>query len=296
MPTQSVTEVLKEATKDLLTEDTLKQIETIFNESVDKKTTDQLTLQLETALVNQDEAHTKQLKVLLEKIDNDHSAKLEKVVQAITESHTHKLKRVISKYQSALNNEAKTFKEALNSNISQYLDLYLEKVIPQKMINEAVSNNKAKNLINKLRNTLGVDFAFSKTVIKEGVLDGKQKLVAAQKDKGTLIKENAELKARATKAESTLLLEKMTSNLPKEKKDYLTKILSDKAPEFIKENFNYTVELFDNNQEEALQTLKESAAPITRKIDRPTNKELITEKVGENEDPQMASYLSELGK
>ena len=210
MPTQSVTEVLKEATKDLLTEDTLKQIETIFNESVDKKTTDQLTLQLETALVNQDEAHTKQLKVLLEKIDNDHSAKLEKVVQAITESHTHKLKRVISKYQSALNNEAKTFKEALNSNISQYLDLYLEKVIPQKMINEAVSNNKAKNLINKLRNTLGVDFAF--------------------------------------------------------------------------------------NQEEALQTLKESAAPITRKIDRPTNKELITEKVGENEDPQMASYLSELGK
>ena len=74
---------LKEATKDILSEESLKEIETAFNEAVDKAGDDKAALQLEQALLNQDDSHAQKLEELLQTIDNDHTAKLNTLVEAI---------------------------------------------------------------------------------------------------------------------------------------------------------------------------------------------------------------------
>lgn len=293
---QDIKELLKGATKDLLTEETLTQIETVFNESVDKKTTDKVSLQVEAALNQQDEKYTAKLRTLLEQIDGNHSAKLEKVVQALNESHLRKLKAVIGKYQKTVNEESKAFKDNLVGTISNYLELYLEKAVPMEQIQEAVKVKKANKLISEMRKMLGVDLALGQSMIKEGIQDGKTKLDAATKDKDTLVKENADLKARAEKAEATLLLEQKTADLPKEKKAYVVKLLGEKAPDFIKENFDYTLSMYEKDSAKAVEDLKKSAKSVTGNVDRPItektepkNGEVIVEGVT---DPELARQLS----
>lgn len=298
---KDITAVLKEATKDLLTEETLSQINTVFTESVDKKVEDQVKLQLEAATNALDEKHAGQLKVLLERIDSDHSSKLEKIVQAINETHTRKLKQIVKKYELTINEEAKLFKNSLVGQVSNYLELYLEKAVPLEQIQEAVKVKKASKLITEMRKLLGVDLALGQEVIKEGIVDGKNKLTEANKKAENLVTENTELKARADKAEATLILEQKTAGLPKEKKEYVTKLLINKSAEFITENFDYTLSMFDKDQETILENLKNTAQPVTKTVDRPVAKKddvekIITEGVNNDVIPQLVPYMKELGK
>lgn len=296
---KDIKEILKEATKDLLTEDTLSQIQTVFTESVQKKVEDQVKLQVESATNAIDEKHASQLKVLLEKIDVDHVGKLEKIVQAINENHLRKLKAVVTKYEGVINEEAKKFKDSLVGQISNYLDLYLEKTVPVTQIQEAVKNKKAAKLLTEMRRTLGVDLALSQETIKEGIVDGKNKLDVANKKVETVVAESVQLKARAEKAEATLVLEQKTVGLPKDKKDYVIKLLSNKTPEFITENFDYTLSMFEKDQETVLETLKNTATPVTKTVDRPVAPaKQEAELVNENAQmlPQLSPYMKELSK
>ena len=84
---KDIKDTLKEGTKDLLSEEVLNEIQTVFNESVQEKAA----LTTESALVQQDEDHAKKVKELLEAIDDDHVKKLKRIVEAITENHTQKL-------------------------------------------------------------------------------------------------------------------------------------------------------------------------------------------------------------
>ena len=112
-----VTEVLKTAAKDILTEDVLKEIESAFNESVDTK----VKLHVEKALLEQDADYSKKLENLLEAIDTDHTNKLKMVVEALDADRTKKLQAIIEKYETALNNEASEFKNTLVEQVSKYL-------------------------------------------------------------------------------------------------------------------------------------------------------------------------------
>ena len=50
-----ITDLLKEVGKDVLTEESLKQIETVFTEAVDKKADERAQIATEAALANQDD-------------------------------------------------------------------------------------------------------------------------------------------------------------------------------------------------------------------------------------------------
>ena len=52
---KTITDVLKEQTKDILSEESLQEIETVFNEAIEAKAQ----LQVESALAQQDEDHAK---------------------------------------------------------------------------------------------------------------------------------------------------------------------------------------------------------------------------------------------
>jgi hypothetical protein len=286
----NITDTLKEATKDILSEENLKEIETAFNNSVDAK----VRIHVEKALMEQDEDYSKKLEKLVEAIDTDHTEKLNKVVEALDADRAEKLKTVINKYEAALVKEAAELKETLVESISNYLEKYLDEKIPSSEIENAVKNKRALNVLNNLREALSVDMALANESIKEAVVDGKSRIDEAAKQLEASNKLVEELKTELSKVKADLALESKIQDLEADKKSYIRKMFAGKSAQFITENFKYTLGLYDKAEEERLTGLKEEAVKeaVSEKVDRP----VIAESVEEKAEPALKNYMSELSK
>jgi hypothetical protein len=289
---KNVVDVLKEATRDILSEQTLNEIQQSFEASVNEK----VKIHVEKALAEQDEDHSKKLESLVEAIDKDHVAKLNKVVAAIDENHSGKLKSIVEKYTKALNSEAKNFKNETVNDISTYLEAYLDEVVPTEDIKKAVANRRAVDILGKVRNLLAVDAATAQESIREAVMDGKKQLDEARKELESAKERGVVLEKELNKTQASLLLEKKTRELPENKKKYIQKLLGNKDVEFIKENFDYTLKLFNTTEEERLSTIRDEAVEQTETVDRVVVEEAAYEKPASESDSSTSSYLNELGR
>ncbi len=288
----NIAQTLKEATKDILTEDVLKEIETAFDQAVESKAM----IHVEKALNEQDEDYAKKLETLVEAIDADHTKKLQAVVEAIDTDRAQKLQSIVRKYENALVKEANEFKSTLIDQVSNYLDLYLEEKLPLADIQEAVNNKKADNVLNEIRNMLSVDMALAKESIKHAVVDGKTRLDEAANQLEAATKQVNNLKAKLHSTEAELVLEKRISPLDEEERSYMKKMLSGKSVQFINENFDYTLGLFNKSEEERLSALKNEAVieTVSSSVDRPIIEESVETEAAP--DPAFNLYLSELKK
>jgi hypothetical protein len=279
--------ILSEQFKDLITDETLSTIEEAFNQAVEEKSKEKIQLESENLKQKLDEDYTTKLEQLVEKIDTDHTAKLKKLVEAIDtdhavklqklvkgidKKHTKMLQQVVEKYEGQVAEEAKGFQERLVEEVSNYLDLYIDKALPTEQISEAVANIKAAKQLNQIRQIVGISEEFVDSEVKEALVDGKKTIDSLRAELNEALKENAELNQRANKAEATNILEQKTSDMPSAKKQFVTKLLGNKAPQYIEENFQYVVEMFEKETQEEVDEIKESVknqfikAP---KVDRP---------------------------
>lgn len=288
---KNVVDVLKEATKDILTEQTLNEIQQAFEASVNEK----VKIHVEKALAEQDEDHSKKLEALVEAIDKDHVAKLNKVVAAIDENHSGKLKAIVEKYQKALSGEAKNFKTETINDISTYLEAYLDEVVPAEDIKKAVANRKANDTLAKVRNLLAVDAAIAQESIREAVIDGKKQLDEARKELESAKERVVVLEKELNKTQASLLLEQKTRELPENKKKFIQKLLGNKDASFIKENYDYTLKLFNKTEEERLSTIRDEAEKQTEVVDRVVVEEAAEKPASKTEDTT-SSYLDELSR
>ena len=279
-----ITSLLKEATKDLLTDETLKAITEAFEKKVEEK----VSLAVEAALVKQDEDYSSKLEKVLEAIDADHTAKLEKIVARIDEVHatkfehalttldevhSEKLVKLVKIYESALKVEADNFKNSLVENVSSYLDLYLDKSIPAQQIQEATYNTRSRKIIDEIKRLVSLDETFVNESVKEALVDGKKQIDEANAKVAEAAKQLQVLTEKTAVMERDLLLEKKTANLPAPKKAYMLRVLSEKSSKFINENFDYVSEVYEKREEDNLQTLKESTTPVSRGVDVATKTE-----------------------
>lgn len=278
----NVKDILNEQFKDVITAETLTAVEEAFTQAVNEKAASAIELEKEN-LKNQlneefdlkiqsiDEDHTNKLKKLVEAIDTDHAVKLHKLIKTIDEKHTGMLKQVVEKYEGKLANEAKEFQTRFVEEVSNYLDLYLEKTIPTEQVAEAVENIRAAKQLAQIRKIVGINEDFVTTEIKEALVDGKKTIDSLKEELNLALQENVALKNRAVKAESTILLEKKTADMPEAKKKFVEKLLSAKDPEYIEENFSYVVEMFDKEALEKTESAKEEVKGTTGtlKVDRP---------------------------
>jgi hypothetical protein len=290
---KEISQLLKEATKDLLTPETLAQIQEAFDAAVNER----VTINVESALVKQDAEYTEKLKHLLEAIDKDHTQKLERVVEAIDVNNTAKLQLVVNKYRNALNESAKEFKSTLVEKVSRFMDLYLEEKVPQDAVNEAVKNKKAALILNNLRESLAIDSALMNASLREAIMDGKNQITESSQTIQKLAKEVSVLKENLQKEQARFILEQKTANLSDKKKDYAKRVLADKSPEFIIENIDYTISLFDKKEEELVETLKEQAFnERTVTTDSIVEESVIEEQTKNLTSPEVGMYMSELGR
>lgn len=259
-----ISKILEEATGGAIDKKVLEQIQDAFDQRLNEKTE----LHVKQALIEQDELYTSKLEKLLEAIDNDHTKKLNKVFTAVDRDRASKLKTVINKYENVITEDAKKFKNDLVESISVYLDQFLQETIPVSDIKEAVKNKKALKILEGIRTHLAVDSALQKESIKTAVLDGHKQINEATKKLESTLHEKGLLKEELETIKSNLLIEQKTANLDERSAKYIKKFLSGKGLEYINENFDYALKLFNKKEENRLEGLKEEALRDTVKVDR----------------------------
>ena len=272
--------LLPESVKEVLTEESITAIETAIK--------DKVKLSVESALANQDELYAEKLEELIKSIDKDHTSKLTRVVEAVDTNNAAKLAKVITKYEKELNNSDVEFKTTLVESISEYLEEYIDEAIPAEAILEATQNRTAMEVLTNLRKVLAVDSTLMNESVKEAIVDGKQQIDDLASKLEKVEKENALLKEAYNKTKAELVLESRTAKLPEKKAEYLRKVLGDKSPKFIEENFDYTANLFDKKEKERISVIKEEA--FTKRVVKADAPKVVEEKKQEIENP----YLAEL--
>ncbi len=274
-------ELLPKELQEVLTEESVNAIETAIKDKVE--------LSVEAALTNQDELYAEKLEELVSAIDKDHTGKLKRVVEAVDTSNATKLIKVVKRYENEINNSAAQFKETLVESISDYIEEYIDEAVPVQAIEEATKNRTAAEVLSNLRNVLAVDSTLMKESVKGAVMEGKNTIDDLTARLNEVEKENNLLKEAYNSTQADLFLEKKTSGLQDKKREYLRKVLGDKSPTFIKENFDYTARLFDKKEQERIDVIKEEAF-TNRKVKADAPREVIEEKIA----PVTNPYLSEL--
>ena len=286
-----ISDLLKEVGKDVLTEDSLKEIETVFNEAVDKKAEDRSQIAVEAALHTQDEEHSNKLEQLLEAVDKDHTQKLKKVVEAVDSDRARKLKNVIRRYQQTVNEEATSLKDTVVESVSDYLDTYIEEALPTKTIEEATTNKRAFSLLSDIRKMLSVDMVLANESIREAVKDGKDTIDANKKELNELTESHNNIAQELEGVKRELYLEKKLVGYDEKKMNFVRKTFADKDLAFIEENFEYTVNIFDKKAQESLDILKEEAMTENKTKEAEVN---IVEEKSETPKTAVGHYAQEL--
>ena len=242
-----------------------------------------------------DEDHTAKLQKLIESIDEDHTNKLQKVLKKIDESHTEMLQQVISRYQTELKESAAGFQGRMIDEVSSYLDLYLEKIVPKEQISEAVVNIQAKKALDTIRQIVSVDESYMDGEVKEALIDGKKIIDSLKKELNEAVSVNTELNHKLNEVESNLLLEQKTKELPASTRGYVTKLLKGRSPEYIQENFQYVVEMHERELSDRVETAKEKSVPrrIVESTDRPLVNEHLENEIVSPRDEERSSPVGE---
>jgi hypothetical protein len=290
-----ISAILEKVDKSILNEETAKVIAEAFEQAVNEKVDSRTKLELESALTKQDEDHAGKLQKLLEAIDTDHSQKLQSVVDAINENHTGKLENLVNFYRKAINEKAESYSNRIVEELSNYLDVYLEKTIPQAQLQEAVANTNAREQISKIRQIISFDPSTLNEQVKKVIHQGKSKIDELQNQLNESYKENIELGERVKTLKTSLILENKTKGMASAKKEFVTKLLNDKSPEYISENFNYVVEMFEREESETSSTLveeaKSNALSKNAKVPAPT---IVEESSQQENNTPVNGYLAAL--
>jgi len=276
-----IEDMLSQVSDDVLTEDSKKMLAEAFEDAVKVAVAERMELEVGDALQKLDEDHSVKLEQLLEAIDADHTQKLVAVLEKIDVDHTEKLQFLINKHDKIMKEDAKSFKESLISQLSNYIELYVEKSIPRDELKEAVENKRAQKMLGQMKQIMALDDGYISETIKEAVADGRKTIDSLKQELNEAIKQNIQV-TQSLKVKSTeLMLEKNTAGLVKEKKQYVMRMLKDKDPEYITENFDYVVKMFDKDEDAQRELVTEAATKATKtireKVDTPARKETLTE-------------------
>ena len=291
--------LLEKFDKEVLSEEAATAIAEAFETAVNEKVDARIKLEVESAEAKIDEDHATKLEKLLEAIDTDHTSKLEKVVDAINENHTEKLESLTAYFRNALNEKANDFSTKLVTDVSNFLDVYLEKTVPRDQLNEAVANTYARKQLDTIRGLVGIDPEHINDSIKGAISEGKGKIDDLAEKLNESYKENETLLEKIKTIESKSILEEKTKGMPSSKKNYIFKLLNDKDSSYIQENFNYVVEMFERSEEEAASELAVEAKQKAISRDAKVPARAVVEESSSASDSTssaVSGYLSELSR
>lgn len=276
-----------------LTDEAKTALKEAFEATVTERVNERVALEVQDAVKQIDEAHGVKLKELMEAIDVDHAAKFKKAIEHIDVDHTKKLQKVAEHYEGIIKKDAATFRDELVGHISDYLDLYIEKAMPAETMQKAVENTNAKRILESIKQLVSVDEEYINDNIREALADGKGIIDDLRGQLNAALKENVQINKQLNSIQGELLIEKKTAAMSEDKQAYIKKLLSGKSADYIKENFNYVVEMFERSDDSDNDVLVEKATQkvVNEKIDTPVVSE---SKQDSSAGAPVGGYLSEL--
>ena len=299
--TKKFEDILNAVNSDVLNEQSKKSIVEAFENAVNEKVDSRVKLEIDDNIKRLDEKHTELLQTLLEAIDEDHTNKLKKVLLKVDSDYSDKLTKVIEKYEGMVKKEAIAFRDTLTTEMSNYMDMYLEKMIPRDQIQEAVNNTQAKRIIEKVKELVSIDEDFISDTIRDALQDGKNRIDSLTHELNEAIKSNIQINQDFKKTKSLLILEQKTADFDDNKRCYVMRVLNEKSPEEIEENFDYVVEMFERDEADEANILTEQATSkvksntIDTPVDDTKTEDIITETtVVSTEQRHVAGYLDML--
>lgn len=251
--------LLNEEVKSILTEESLNAIQEAFDSKV--------TLEVESALAAQDKEHGERLVKLINDIDKDRATKMKNLVEAVDKKHASQLLKLVKMFEKDQVKDAKAFKKMVVESVDAFLDEFLNETISKEDLEQAVKNKTAFKVLENMRSVLSVDAGMVKESVQSVFLEGKKehdKILAENKE---LKKQFKALYEQYQQTERNMLLETKISKFSPEKQKFIRKALGDKTVEFINENFDYTLRIFDKKEKETLKTLKEEA--LEKRVNKP---------------------------
>lgn len=292
---KGIEDVLSQLGGDILTEDSKKMLIEAFDDAVNLRVSEKVEIEVKDALQKLDEDHSVKLEQLLEAIDSDHTQKLVAVLEKIDTDHSEKLVYLVKRHAKIMKEDAAQFKEKLIAQLSGYLDLYIEKAIPRDELKEAVSNKRAQRMVEQMKQIISLDDSFVNETIKEAVEDGRKTIENLKSELNEAVKQNIQITQMLKGKSAELMLEKSTAGLARDKKQYVMRMLKDKDPEYIKENFDYVVKMFDKEDEGQRELVAEQATKaakiIKEKVDTPRSEKIIKEGTSSVDGDGVGGYL-----
>ena len=297
-----VLNIIKEATKDLLNEDTFKTIEEGVKAEFEKAVNEKAEIAVKLALEKQDDEHAAALTSLVEKLDIDRAAKFQLALETMETDHIDKLLALKESYNKIITKQSVGLRNELREQISKYLDIRLEKFIPTKQIQEAAKEKFARTILGEARKLFSINDIRHNKVVMEAVQDGVSRITQLETQLAAANSKAKVLQERAEKASAQIVLAEKIDSLPESKVAYLKNFFKGKSATYINENFDYVLNLYDKEETERRQKISEETKDLRRRsnVDR-----LVVEKKSDDaefgspakEQPSMVmSYISDLKK
>lgn len=238
-----------------------------------------------------DNVHYNKMKTVLEAVDADRAGKLKQIEEKIDTDHTAKLQNIINMYESNYN-------ENLIEKVSDYLDVYLEEVLPEEKAVNMAKVARYDEVFMEMRKLLVVTDEFVNSEIKEAVEDAKQQLDEKTDSINELMLEKIAMTKAIERLEAKALLREKTENMTAGEKAYITKFFENAAVTEINSKLNEAVRAYDNDMTRKKAKLL-SKAKVT---DIPVIQEAVEEVIlNENEsvlseDNMMDGFVNQIQK
>ena len=295
----------------------------LFEAKMDEKNTEiqKLKESHEDSLARLDEVHTKKLEEAVEKIDTDNYNKMKEVVEHIDLVHYNKMKTVLEaldadraeklklietkidedhtlKMQNIINMYESSQQETMIEKVSDYLDVYLEEVLPEEKALNMAKISRYDEMFMEMRKLLVVTDDFVSTEIKEAVEDAKQQLDEKTDSINELMLEKIAMTKAIERLEAKALLKEKTENMTDGEKAYITQFFENASYDEIYSKLNEAVRAYEND----MTRKKEVLLKETPKIEIPVVESKVEEIIlNENEsvfseNSMMETFVTKINK
>lgn len=250
---------IPEPLKKLLSEEQIALVKAEFDKQVE--------IAVESALHAYEDDAIKEIEKTLNMQSEMHIQKLIQLKEKAIKSQKILKENLSKKYTDLILKDADKYKTKLANTIEEFITENFNKVVPYKLVAEAAKNKTASIVLTSLREQLAVDTAFSKKAISAPVIDLNNKLGNTIKLIKHLKEENNKLANEAKQNKSKLIIEQHISSLPSNAANHMRRMLQGKDEQYINENFQYILDLYNDGQEKKKKVLTEQA--ITKRSKSP---------------------------
>lgn len=235
----NITDLLPEAIKVALSEESLSVINKEFETLVESKVNERINIATAAAEAALDEEVNKRCTELVHKIEEAHKIGLERVYTYLTEKNQKNERLIRNFYKKQIGKEAEAFRKRLCENVARAIDERIDKLVPYNEVKAAVKNETAMRVLESFKGILNINEATVQKEIREAVLDGKAMLKEATDKAESLAAQNDKLQKQIDEMAESYAFEKNISQLDEDAKNFVIRFAKKAGIGYANENMEY---------------------------------------------------------